>query len=504
MLRTRELCTPVFAWLCFCVVADVGASSPGSHGAAPPPITVDGAKGTVSGEKRAYRKRDVVDVCLQNQNPFRYTYSLGVSSEPVHEEGLADLLDAAGLGVPEPPAATPPAETPPAETAGDAGSATAQPIGGDAQNGRSKAAAPPPPCDAAALGAWGQVVSSDTLLREAEGAVRGALSDLKKAHADAKTEFEKQAVVLLATPQPNATDLQKAAQAAVAALEKVTPPPPALSRSVERLRTSAQEQIGRLLAFVTSHPTCFTLKKGKDWQAHNERATRWSTTFTAEATEALAVAAAAAKEAAEKADGIRRILGSADAFEQCRTVGGFDVPTDVTVVATRTPREKDAKAQEIAKLTLNFGGRARFVLGTGPVVAPRLANSVYARVASLEPDPEDDTKSVTVTRVGFEERSEHRVEPMALLHGRVLDLNPDASLFASVGVAGQGAIFAGGSLGLAENRLFLSVGALRAQEQHLEGGFELGQEVPEDFTEEIPVRDSWRWGLAFAVTVKLK
>lgn len=465
-----------------------------------------------------FGKRDVVEVCLIDQNPFRYKYTLTSKSEPVAETVKVD--DIKGLF-------ESPKEPTPAKGGGDEAAKEAKEAATAFKDQQQ-----PPPKEAQAKAdaerrkreqeqatcnaAWDQVAAFASNLKSVEGSVVTTLADLKSQHERADKAYETQRDRLFATPQPSRATLETAAKAAIIAAREAPEPGADLDQRIRKLRADANELLGRLREFADTDPLCY-LRFAEAWRLTLADAVHWSTTFPAEAEQAIAKYKKHQRDLVAQAQKIEDILGSPTAFEQCRAVGGFDQPNDVTFTATRTAKEEKATAKEIASLKLNFGGGARFVLATGVVVAPRLATTTFARVPSIKevkeskPDPANPGQTITETMqktiqiVGETEQSRDHLLITGLLHTRLGDIDPlDASWFVTVGPASNGEIFVGGSVGFAESEVFLSAGFLRGKQDSLAGGFDTGDEIPETFEAELPIRKRWRWGFAVGLTVKIK
>ena len=62
----------------------------------------------------------------------------------------------------------------------------------------------------------------------------------------------------------------------------------------------------------------------------------------------------------------------------------------------------------------------------------------------------------------------------------------------------------GPSFGFLHNNLFLTIGAHIGQVEELAGGFQIGDEVPSNLSDPIPIKRDQEIGLIFAITYKLK
>jgi hypothetical protein len=63
---------------------------------------------------------------------------------------------------------------------------------------------------------------------------------------------------------------------------------------------------------------------------------------------------------------------------------------------------------------------------------------------------------------------------------------------------------AGPSLGFANNRLFFTTGFHAARVEELSGGFKIGDPVPPNLTDPIPVQKNWLNGIIMSLTFRIQ
>jgi len=208
-------------------------------------------------------------------------------------------------------------------------------------------------------------------------------------------------------------------------------------------------------------------------------------------------------------------MSNTNAFFEERPLVPYNLPTNVTVtleITANTP----ASAAAVTKgpWVLNFGGQARFTISAG-IAWSGLEDRTFKAVQSTETQTaEGSTEATTVQKVGFDKDSSSRTTPLVLLNTRIgtvwtlkgsaVDLHASFGLSAKVQDSSTTAEYlAGFSLGLAENRFFLTVGGYYGNVTKLEGGFTPGSTLPAD-VKSPPVHQEKHWKPGFALTYKLK
>jgi uncharacterized protein YukE len=205
---------------------------------------------------------------------------------------------------------------------------------------------------------------------------------------------------------------------------------------------------------------------------------------------------------------LEETLDRSDNFTRSYTIGPYGEPTDVMVKIERKKlTEEEAKLESLMTAKLNFGGRARFALAAG-VGFSFLDNKTYKRVWGFELDRDGkpvENGNPTIV-IGKEEDSNSRSFALLMMHTRVLSRDP-ITFHISLGLTGITGTdktleyIWGVSLGLAEERFFLTLGAHYGRYQELGGSMYLGRPVPDEVSD-IPIRNKWKW--AFAITLSYR
>lgn len=205
---------------------------------------------------------------------------------------------------------------------------------------------------------------------------------------------------------------------------------------------------------------------------------------------------------------INDVFANPNAFYQVYTRGPFGTPTDVEItVERRNLREDGATFAKVGETeTVNFGGGPRFALSGGVVAAP-FETVTYKRVPAI-------VDGRTTTIIGTENGSNSRILPILMLHGRIFDtprLGFINGVHLSLGITAKPndegtnvEYLVGPSVSFIEERLFFTVGGYAGRRQQLEGNLAPGQELPKEFTEDIPVNNRLTWKPGFALTYKFK
>ncbi len=206
---------------------------------------------------------------------------------------------------------------------------------------------------------------------------------------------------------------------------------------------------------------------------------------------------------------INDVLAQPNAFYEVYTRGEFSLPTDIDIKVER----KNLVAENanfvtlLENQTINFGGGARFALAGGVVGSP-FETFNFVRVPAL-------INGEKTTIVGVDRSSSSRILPIVMLHGRLFDLSRTNyfldAIHLSLGVTAKSndegtnvEYLVGPSLSFLEGRMFMTFGGYGGRTQRLEGNLTVGAELPEDFTEELPVSQRFVWKPGFSLTYKIK
>ena len=464
-------------------------------------ITLD-ARGQAQ-VRRTVPSSSVVTVKIENKNPFLHKYRLTVNETVVQETAplgfIAQLSPLLGTVA----AASPSSAAPP----GGAKSWAA--MAGEIA------------CDAAPK-------PTPARVKELTDAVAVLIQKKTNAEADLKTAVDNYTSAKAsydaahnALRNPNATtdglelgvSRLKATQAQFPKPEDVD----ALDASVRDVTAAAKAVSAMVDAFQKAFPTCRILENGVD-NLLNIRvlvdglAGAWTDAARGQITR-IREALVALKTSLDAAD---RIVAERQ-FEDTRSVGNYDGPTNVTITLDRWPAaDTDEKGKEtIAKAVIAFGGGSRFVLSGGLGVA-RLRGDVrrqeFQQVRGYEKKVDGTSGQELTTVVGLKRDEQKIVVPALLLNTRLwaaAERRAFRSVYLTFGITAkkEGDVdvdyLAGLSAGVLSDKVLLTVAVDYANVQKLGGDLYLGAKIPEALTT-IPVEKRRAAGVAFLVTYKIK
>jgi hypothetical protein len=203
---------------------------------------------------------------------------------------------------------------------------------------------------------------------------------------------------------------------------------------------------------------------------------------------------------------INNVFSNPNAFYQVYTRGEYGLPTDVEITVERKDITKAGGdfVKIIDAVKINFGGGPRFAIAGGVVASP-FETINFKRVPAL-------INGQPTTIIGQDESSNSRILPILMLHGRFAEgRGPISGFHFSLGVTAKPTdsgtnveFLIGPSISFIEERLFFTIGGYAGRRKQLEGNLFLGQELPKEFTDEIPTSNHLVWKPGFALTYKFK
>lgn len=292
--------------------------------------------------------------------------------------------------------------------------------------------------------------------------------------------------------------------------------------------TRAAEELERAFAGVSVPPGCEELR------ARVAEATGQYRAVGLRAERALQVARGIPENAAKLGDirsGIRRVISNPRSFWTQRTVGDFDSASVVTIAVKRTDLlrpERERERVSLGEEQLKFGSPRALALALGPGFLGGFPRREFVRqraavdnvpdaarissgVLQAEPEPGDQEDPAIGEVVGVERETSVRVPPMAILHLRLLDdlgrygTSVHLSLGTNIGTLLDDVRewLPGISLGLRDERMFITAGPYIGPKRALSGNLTIGNVVPESIGE-LPttIETKIGWGLAFSYRVQ--
>lgn len=466
--------------LIYVIVIPVATAQPASPCSVTTPangvsrITVDARTGQIIGAKH-YVRTAPAEIVVINKNPFRYSYKLDVEEELIAEPGLDAFLPIISSFTLD-------------ETEDEDG----QP-----NNDLGASAAACPEANLKPLRDEHMELGAERT--RIENAIEDANRTIKGYQADRQTLASPNAVC--ETLYPAATRLQTSLTAFTTSLDLAR-----LEKDADVLEMRGKRQLQKVRELSA---TC----AANELDAFADRAELLAASVAATLRKNIATLKQA-KQALEEA--LRRIndvlaIGPTG-FTQYVAIGEYDLPTEVTL----TFRRKDdltegADFAEMGTRTFSFGGPARFTLGVG-VGGTTIERTQYERIQGYAVGRDGSISDELTTVIGETESSGSRVTPLLMLHGRLWDARAfwPATVQFSVGVSAKAdnvgthiEYLVGPSIGLLDDRLFITAGAYGGGVQTLQGNLHVGEEVPDSLTE-IPVRKELVWKFGVGLTYKLR
>lgn len=196
------------------------------------------------------------------------------------------------------------------------------------------------------------------------------------------------------------------------------------------------------------------------------------------------------------------VSGQESPFFDLVSVAKLRTATSTTVEVYRTDLLRQASSEElVASITVD--------MGTAPLsVSAGIAVS-WLNDATVAIQAASDGMGGVEDKFGLSTNSEYRPTGIVMLNGHVRS-EPAYTLGPSVGfsVRQRGEetgleYFVGGSIGLEDDQIWVTIGAHLARVARL-SGFSIGDDVPESLKGSIPVEESFKADWMFAITFKIR
>jgi hypothetical protein len=175
-------------------------------------------------------------------------------------------------------------------------------------------------------------------------------------------------------------------------------------------------------------------------------------------------------------------------------------------IARKNLRNPDSKLDD-RTVTLLIGEPSLFL--TAGIGFSTVSDRRVIRQAALVSDGKGGTKLGTV--FGFDENSNFKPSGVFMLtaplkrFGNGMTIGPSAGLvISSRNGTTEPEFIAGLSLGLLRNTVFISGGFHAARRESLASGFKIGQEVPADLKDPLPLEKRFTGGAMFSITYRIK
>jgi hypothetical protein len=187
------------------------------------------------------------------------------------------------------------------------------------------------------------------------------------------------------------------------------------------------------------------------------------------------------------------------------TAGG---PTGVRITIFRKNlREENAQEKQVTQVDLQVGESPLSIsagIGFSTIRDRRVIRQPFAKADGM-----------IGARFGEENTSKLRPSALVMLNASLRRFNmfakDDGSFALSTGLVlsnrngtTEAEFIVGPSIGFLSNRVFVTFGYHAARVEQLGGGFKLGDEIPANITDPLPVERNWKSAFMFGVTYKLR
>lgn len=216
------------------------------------------------------------------------------------------------------------------------------------------------------------------------------------------------------------------------------------------------------------------------------------------------------------ADQIETAFKSESPFVYTATVPAATEAKLVTIGISRKEHKDGAQYVKVTNpdIQIQVGTRTTFLsAGLG---FSTIGDRTVMRQASLVPDPSDITKTVLGSRFGYQNNSTFKPSAVIMLNEMLLGPKSGWGFKGVTGGLSLGLVIssrnetteaefiAGPSLGFNHNKIFLTFGFHAARQQRPAGGFNIGDQVPADLQDPLPVEKDFKAGFIFAMTFNLR
>lgn len=207
---------------------------------------------------------------------------------------------------------------------------------------------------------------------------------------------------------------------------------------------------------------------------------------------------------------IRLAFASEHPFVEVKYPQTLDGPTGIAcTIHRKNLRNPDAKEEDIAVVQLQVGeNRISLSAGIG------FSTTQDTRIIR-QPFANDD--GTIGARFAEENKSTFKPSGVVMLNAHLCHLGRGqccgggANLAVSTGLVlssrnntTEAEFVAGPSVGLLKNTVFLTFGYHAARVDKLGGGFTLGEKIPSNLQDPLPVERNWKSGFMFAITYKIR
>ena len=443
-------------------------------------IEIDANTGEVLNGTTKFAEGEKVQVIISHKNPFKYTYRIQIVSAPLDTiiasaflkliPGFGDIVDSIVAGTP-----------------------LTSKVG----------AAAGPDCPGPASAAWEALYAKAQPLTEKSVAIKTDIdprSEAYKLYEKLYKETDVERITDCATLCKDATDLDKKMDKLINLGD--------LPATVEKFKKDVDD----LKTLIDAFQTAF------DKLSPNDRA-------NCDVKTKFDKIKALGTEAKKYQDAVGLLQTNQKAFQlmstmldkALRTEDGFTTvqypytsggPTGVRIsIFRKSLREENAQEKQVTIVDLQVGESPLSIsAGIG-------FSTIRDRRVIRQPFAKDD--GTIGARFGEENTSKLRPSALVMLNASLRRFNMfakgDGSFALSTGLVlsnrngtTEAEFIVGPSIGFLSNRVFFTFGYHAARVEQLGGGFKLGDEIPANITDPLPVERNWKGAFMFGVTYKLR
>lgn len=464
--------------------AEIAQCTYSTHLTAENTVVIDANSGAILSSTTQFpthRKR--VDLYFVNKNPFGFTYSFEVKGTAIEEGVIRGALEKIGVVAPAKVEAE-------AQKANDAKQAS-----------DAKAAAPPTTCGLPNAQAVADSIRKVLVTRaEVMARVKAELSAFN-AKAKSYDDLFGEVSSLLPANEASCTALSGKARDAIGIVTDAAASPKAVETQKQRLQSeisALEKAAAKFKSTLSSNPHASVcderMKEAEREIADSAASVKEVTDLQKEIESKMKVFEASSKVLGQELD-------RADAFVTHYPVGPVTEPTEYAIKIERTARSTNARTTVVASAPIRLG-LSRFSFSAG--IAFGFADQKdFVRQASVVNDE-------VINIVGVNQESDTQVGAVGQLNARIVG-NDTVSFLWSLGASiTQGAedtqfgFFTGPTLGLIDDRLFITAAYHLQKEKRLAGGFSRGDVIPDDLEGDIPTTEKTTGALLITVTYRLQ
>ncbi len=451
-------------------------------------VEIDANTGAVLKGSDEYPNGTHLRIYVVKKNPFKYTYRIKVQSR-LTESALASAFLGLIPGMSDAIGKFQPSTETPATHA----------------KGLLLESAPPPCTDDPGLKEF-ENLHHDGDARLAEGeAIKDKLAELAKKHDTIKDLYQ--------SAYDNINKYPEEVDDCRALCESVTKAYPELRTlelgdlrsKVDSFKSGASDLVNRVEIYKKDHPSCSNEKDvAAQLQAY--------ATLKADAEaydKALKIIEADKKKFEHLADIIDDVFAQSSPFVYVDDPPTGGRPKTVSIEISRRDLWKDgAQYEPVKSLEIQVGESVLSL--SGGIGFSTIGDVKVVRQAGMVPDPNDSTKKVLGTIFGYQSNSSFKPAGVVMLNGMPwrsggVGLGVSAGLVISNrNDTAEPEFICGFTLGFGRNTVLLTTGFHAARKEKLAGGFNIGDPVPSDLQDPLPIEKSFAPGLMVTITFKLK